>query len=67
MEIYQHFDDRFEAKRLFIRLGQSNEESRRTWNALMGWVNADYPGDWHDWWEKHRTDVDGLPGQGGSL
>jgi len=63
IEIYRHFEDRLEAKRLFIRLGQTNEETHRIWAALMGWVDGGYPGNWHDWWEKHRTDVDGSGGR----
>jgi hypothetical protein len=56
MEIYRHFEDRLEAKKLFIRLGEIDGESARMWTALMGWVEEDYPGTWHDWWEKHRVE-----------
>jgi hypothetical protein len=52
MTIYQHFEDRLEAKRLFIRLGQMDAESNRLWEALMGWIDQDYPGTGHDWWEQ---------------
>ena len=52
MTIYQHFDDRLEAKRLFVHLGQMDAESARLWEALMGWVDKEYPGTWHDWWEQ---------------
>jgi hypothetical protein len=55
IKIYQHFDDRLEAKRLFMRLGRWDNESHVLLNALMEWSNADYPGTWHDWWEKHRA------------
>jgi hypothetical protein len=56
MEIYRHFEDRLEAKKLFIRLGEIDGESARMWKALMEWVEEDYPGTWHDWWEKHRVE-----------
>jgi hypothetical protein len=49
MNIYKHFDDRLEAKRLFIRLGLMDAEGSRLWESLMGWVDQDYPGTWHDW------------------
>jgi hypothetical protein len=55
MEIYRHFEDRLEAKQLFIRLGQTDGECYRTLDALMEWVGEDYPGTWHDWWEEHRA------------
>jgi hypothetical protein len=58
MTIYQHFEDRLEAKRLFIRLGQTDAESPRLWEALMDWVDRGYPGTWHDWWERQRADVE---------
>jgi hypothetical protein len=54
--IYEHFENRLEAKRLFIRLGQTDDESYRTWKTLMGWVDEGYPGTWHDWWEQHRAE-----------
>jgi hypothetical protein len=34
MAIHQHFEDRLEAKRLFIQLGQMDAESPQTWEAL---------------------------------
>jgi len=52
IEVYHHFEDPLEAKRLFIRMGQGDY---RDWDALMGWVEAGYPGTWQDWWEKHGT------------
>ena len=52
MTVYQHFEDRLEAKRLFIRLGQMDAENKRLWDALMGWVDQGYPGTWHDWLER---------------
>lgn len=57
-QIYQHFEDRFEAKRLFIRLGQLDKEGYRMWNGLMRWVDEAYPGTWHDWWEKVKDNPD---------
>jgi hypothetical protein len=57
MTIYQHFEDRLEAKRLFLRLGQMDAEGPRLWEALMGWVDQDYPGTWHEWWEQQRANV----------
>jgi hypothetical protein len=55
LEIYQHFEDRLEAKRLFIRLGQMQDEPHLALNSLMEWVGEGYPGTWHDWWEKRRA------------
>jgi hypothetical protein len=55
MSIYQHFGDRLEAKRLFMRLGQTDVERDRIWEALMGWVDEGYPGTWQVWWERHRA------------
>jgi hypothetical protein len=57
MTIYQHCEDRLEAKRLFLRLGQMDAEGPRLWEALMGWVDQDYPGTWHDWWGRQRANV----------
>ena len=51
IDIYKHFENRIEAKQLFVRLGQGDY---RPWDALMGWVDAGYPGTWHDWWESDR-------------
>jgi hypothetical protein len=53
--IYQHFDDPLEGKRLFIRLGRTDAETFRVWTALMGWVDADYPGTWDAWWKQHAA------------
>ena len=50
IDIYQHFEDPLEAKQLFIRMGQGDY---REWDALTEWMDADYPGTWRDWWEKH--------------
>jgi hypothetical protein len=58
MTIYQHFEDRLEAKRLFILLGQTDAENDRLWEALMDWVDRGYPGTWHDWWGRQRADVE---------
>ncbi len=55
MTIYNHFEDRLEAKQLFIRLGQMDAGNDRLWEALMSWVDQDYPGTWHDWWERQRA------------
>jgi hypothetical protein len=52
MTIYQHFDDRLEAKRLVVHLGRTDAESNRLWEAPMSWIDQDYPGTWHDWWEQ---------------
>ncbi len=51
--IYQHFEDPLEATRLFIRLGRRDSNDSQIWEALMDWVNADYPGTWDDWWQQH--------------
>jgi hypothetical protein len=53
MQIYQHFKDPLEAKQLFIGLGRMDNAGGRMWQALMEWVEADFPGTWHNWWEKH--------------
>ncbi len=52
---YKHFADRLEAKRLFIRVGQMDAEGHRLWQALMGWVNEDYPGTWNEWLKHHQA------------
>jgi hypothetical protein len=57
MTVYRHFQDRLEAKRLFIQLGTMDAEGHQLWDALMGWIDHDYPGTWHDWSEKHRVAV----------
>jgi hypothetical protein len=56
MTIYEHFEDRLEAKRLFICLGQTDGESYRTWKVLMDWVDKGYPGTWHSWQEQHGAE-----------
>ncbi len=53
--IYEHFKDRLQAKRLFVRLGQGDAESYRDLVALMSWVDANYPGTWDDWWKQQRV------------
>jgi hypothetical protein len=58
INIYQHFRDRADAKQLFIRLGHMDDEGHRLWDALMEWVDVDFPGTWHEWWDAHR-----LPGK----
>jgi hypothetical protein len=55
IKIYRHFRDPSDAKRLFIGLGRWDDEGHRQWDALMGWVEADFPGTWRDWWEAHRA------------
>ncbi len=55
MTIYQHFEDPLEAKRLFIHLGQPDAEGNRLWESLMGWVDQDCPGTWHDWCEQQSA------------
>jgi hypothetical protein len=52
IQIYEHFQDPLLAKRLFIRLGQTDPECNRIWQALMAWVDQDYPGTWDDWYKK---------------
>jgi hypothetical protein len=52
VSIYQHFKDRLEAKRLFLRLGETDAESSRMWSALLDWVNQDYPGTWAEWYKQ---------------
>ena len=58
IRIYEHFDDRLEAKRLFLRLGQARPDRNRQWAALMKWMDAGYPDNWHDWWDEHRADAE---------
>jgi hypothetical protein len=55
IEIYRHFADRTEAKQLFMRLGQMGYQDDHAWEILMGWVDAGYPGTWHDWSESHHA------------
>ncbi len=61
IDVYRHFAEPLEAKRFFVRLQQldGTGESLRMWDSLMDWVDADYPGTWHDWWEMHRDVVEG--------
>jgi hypothetical protein len=54
VHIYEHFQDRLEAKRLFLSVARRDDMSGHRWEVLMAWVNANYPGNWQDWWEKHR-------------
>jgi len=54
VEIYQHFSDRLEAKRLFLQLARWDDGSGRRWSALEEWIGAGYPGTWDDWWRKHQ-------------
>jgi hypothetical protein len=54
MSIYQHFKDPLDAKRLFIRLGQTDADNQGIWDALMGWIDKDYPGTWDDWCGSQR-------------
>jgi hypothetical protein len=49
IEIYKHFKDPLDAKRLFCRLAQTNADSERLWAPLMSWVDKNYPGTWDDW------------------
>ena len=37
IQIYDHFEDKLEAKRLFIRLGDRLMENGTTWTSLMEW------------------------------
>ncbi len=60
VDIYRHFEDPLEAKKLFGRLGTMGGEGARLWTALMAWVGEDYPGTWHDWWEKYRAEAEDL-------
>ncbi len=55
IEIYRHFEDRLGAKRLFIRLGQGDEDPHGTLEALVEWGGEGYPGTWHQWRETHRA------------
>lgn len=54
--IYQHFKDPLEGKNLFIQLGRMGPEAPRRWEALMDWVEHDYPGTWQGWWKQQRGD-----------
>ena len=55
VDIYKHFVSKDDAKQLFINLGKMELGSDRTWDVLMEWVNEDFPGTWHDWWQKQRV------------
>jgi hypothetical protein len=57
ISIYQRFEDRLEAKRLFIQLGQTGADTHRMWEALMRWIDRDYPGTWRHWWQQQRATV----------
>jgi hypothetical protein len=56
INIYDHFNDRLEAKLMFLSMVGWDTGGGRQLKALMGWVNEDYPGTWNDWWEMHRAD-----------
>jgi hypothetical protein len=64
VEIYQKFHDPLEAKRLFVRLGQTDAETYRMWVALTDWVAKHYPGTWHEWWEQVEGIGAGSPREG---
>ena len=51
-------------RRAAVRFGNTTlirEQTRdaRLWPALMGWVEAGYPGTWHEWWEEHCIEHEG--------
>jgi hypothetical protein len=54
VKIYEHFENRLEAKQIFMRLARRDDEDDELYIALLRWIDQDYPGTWHDWWEKHR-------------
>ncbi len=53
LEVYRHFRDPLEAKRLFTDLKRWDG---RLMEAMGGWTSAGYPGTWEDWWSKHHDD-----------
>jgi len=55
IEIYRHFSDPFEAKRLFMRLGQWDAGVGATYDSLLEWAREGYPGTWTEWQEKHQA------------
>lgn len=61
IDIYRHFKNPLEAKRFFVRLQQldGTSENLHVWNSMSDWIDADYPGTWHGWWETHRDVVEG--------
>jgi len=60
IQIYEHFRDPLEAKRLFIHLGQTDAECSQIWDALMAWVDKNYPGTWDDWYKKQLATPESL-------
>ena len=48
VQIYEHFENKLEAKQLFLRLGQGIIGNGSTWTSLMEWLDAGYPGRWKD-------------------
>ena len=52
IELYQHFDNKLEAKALFAGMGRNSKEGSRIWTALQEWSDQGYPGSWRTWWER---------------
>lgn len=66
-EVYRHFADPREAKRLFAGLTDARtrddrldegdfDRGRLTVDALEAWASAGFPGTWDAWWDKSRAD-----------
>ncbi|MGC8641796.1 MAG: hypothetical protein ACP5XB_18160 [Isosphaeraceae bacterium] len=53
IQIYQHFQNPLEAKRLFIQLGRNCPD--RIWQALMDWVEEGYSGTWAEWLKRQQV------------
>lgn len=61
LEVYQHFKDPLEAKKLFVSLadpkisedrldGDFRDRGHLTVDALQQWEAAGFPGTWDEWW-----------------
>ena len=57
MEIYRHFENRLDAKQLFINIGSLDGGGYERLQALTEWVEEGYHGSWDEWWKSHRADV----------
>jgi hypothetical protein len=73
MQVYQHFKDPLEAKKLFeslsyektrdVRLDAQDEDRRHfTMRAIYQWEAKGFPGTWGEWWDRFpKKDVDENP------
>ncbi len=58
MEIYRHFENRLEAKQIFVDAGRLDGGGYGKLQVLTEWVGEGYPGPWNEWWESHRVNIE---------